>query len=607
MAKLIISLSIYKSNAFMFDRLMMPQSVRSRVSMMNTPYFDTPKPIYKTAYEQYLIGDEESRESSYSTRYWVPRISKESSSNEYPQYHDFTNNKDYKMQVLYKGDRNRHRGNNIGGGNRMNTGNQARGSFRKNDINITFADVAGCDEAKYELEEIVNFLKNPDKYKSAGAKVPKGVLLEGPPGTGKTLLARAVAGEANVTFVQVSASEFVEMYVGIGASRVRDLFTIARQNTPCVIFIDEIDAVGKKRSDGGDSRGSNDEREQTLNQILTSMDGFKQTESIVVLGATNRADILDPALIRSGRFDRKVCIGLPDVCGRRKILDIHLKGKKVMPNTDLDEIAILTSGFSGADIENMANEAVILALRENNSVINSTNLIDAYEKITIGLPMTSKPPDKIQDELVAYHESGHAISAMLFRDFFDVRKVTIQANTNGAGGYTLITPKEHYMSYPTKKYILADLIVTMSGRAAEIVLHSVIKQHEFFMVKSNYSSDKIFTAHGLHDLDVSTGASRDLKHADVIARNYVDVFGYYNDGDSVNRILPTQDNSQISLSERMKSEIDAAVIDIINYGLDRAIDIIEHNLDTFNTLASNLIEKKSLDIKYLDTLNVTYF
>ena len=605
MTKLLIPLLISQVYALRINSLTTRVSGRGRVAMMNTPDFDTPLPIYKKISEQELSDNDMGWEPSVGS-YYGRGFHTGSSQVQYSQYHDFGNNNDDYPKTRYEGRRkDPRRRNNLGGGNPMNSGNQPSTSFRKNDINITFADVAGCDEAKYELEEIVDFLKSPEKYKSAGAKLPKGVLLEGPPGTGKTLLARAVAGEANVTFVQVSASEFVEMYVGLGASRVRDLFTIARQNTPCVIFIDEIDAVGKKRSDSGDTRGSNDEREQTLNQILTSMDGFKQTDSIVVLAATNRADILDPALTRSGRFDRKVRVGLPDVSGRRKILDVHLKRKKVMPNTDLDEIAILTSGFSGADIENMANEAVILALRENNSAINSTNLIDAYEKITIGLPMTSKPADKIQDELVAYHESGHAISAMLFRDFFDVRKVTIQANTNGAGGYTLITPKEHYISYPTKKYILADLIVAMGGRAAETVLYNVIKQDEFFIGKSNYSSDKIFA--GVCDLDVSTGASRDLKHADVIARNYIDVFGYYNEGDSVNRMLPTPDNSQTSLSENKKSEIDAAVIDLINYGLDRAIDIIEHNLDTFNTLATNLIEKKLVDIKYLDTLNVTYF
>jgi len=259
--------------------------------------------------------------------------------------------------------------------NPMNAGKlQSKGVVSSDDINTSFDDVAGCNEAKYELQEVVDFLKNPEKFETAGAKVPKGVLLEGPPGTGKTLLARAVAGEAGVSFIQISASEFIQMFVGVGASRVRDLFKLARENNPCVIFIDEIDAVGRKRGEqfGG---GGNEEREQTLNQILTNMDGFEKTDSIVVLAATNRADILDSALTRSGRFDRKIQVGLPDTEGRRKILDVHLRDKFVEPSTDLDEISALTSGFSGADIENMANEAAILALRQNKTVLNSTNLL----------------------------------------------------------------------------------------------------------------------------------------------------------------------------------------------------------------------------------------
>ena len=261
------------------------------------------------------------------------------------------------------------------------------------------------------------------------------------------------------------------MFVGVGASRVRELFNLAKENSPCVVFIDEIDAVGRKRGEqfGG---GGNEEREQTLNQILTKMDGFEKTDSIVVLAATNRADILDSALTRSGRFDRKVTVGLPDVNGRRKILDVHLRDKFVEENTDLQEIAALTSGFSGADIENMANEAAILSLRQNKTTINSTNLVDAFEKITIGLPRLSKSVLKEEEELVAYHESGHTITALLFKDIFDVRKVTINANTNGAGGFTLFTPKELYNSYATKKYLLANLIITMGGRAGEILLYN---------------------------------------------------------------------------------------------------------------------------------------
>ena len=483
----------------------------------------------------------------------------------------------------------------------MNAGKlQSNGVVDSSEINTSFDDVAGCDEAKYELEEIVNFLKNPLKYYDAGAKVPKGVLLEGPPGTGKTLLARAVAGEAGVSFIQVSASEFIQMFVGVGASRVRDLFNLAKENQPCVVFIDEIDAVGRKRGEqfGG---GGNEEREQTLNQILTNMDGFEKTESIIVLAATNRVDILDSALTRSGRFDRKVGVGIPDVNGRRKIIDVHLRGKEVEKDTDLDEIATLTSGFSGADIENMANEAVILALRENKTIINSKNLIDAYEKITIGLPMLSKETDDYADNLVSYHEAGHTLAALLFRDFFDVRKVTITANTNGAGGYTLFTPKEKYNSYPTKKYLLANLIVSMGGRAAEIILFDKIQSN---YEKTNYTESKVFES--IKDLEITSGASGDLKQADNLARKYIELFGY-DDGDFFPKTVQNPNNPYLSLSENTKSEIDENVGELINFALTKAVKIIENNLDTFNKLATDLILKKSVDLKYLNTLEVEYF
>ena len=476
---------------------------------------------------------------------------------------------------------------------------ESKAIIDSSEINTSFKDVAGCDEAKYELEEIVDFLKNPDKYYNAGAKVPKGVLLEGPPGTGKTLLARAVAGEAGVSFIQVSASEFIQMFVGVGASRVRDLFTNAKKNSPCVVFIDEIDAIGRKRGEqfGG---GGNEEREQTLNQILTNMDGFEKTDKIVVLAATNRVDILDSALTRSGRFDRKISVNMPDILGRRKILDVHLKNKKVERGTDLDEIAILTSGFSGADIENMANEAIIFALRDNRTIIKSKDLIDAYEKITIGLPLLSKDKNEYADNLVSYHEAGHTITALLFRDFFDVRKVTITANTNGAGGYTLFTPKEKFNSYPTKKYLLANLIVTMGGRAAEIILYNKIYNN---FEETNYSNIKLFNT--IENLDITTGASGDLKQADNLARRYIELFGY-DDGEFTKTIqMPT--NPYLSLSENTKSEIDENIIKLINFGLEKAIEIIEANLDTFNKLANDLINKRTVNIKYLNSLDVYYF
>ena len=488
-------------------------------------------------------------------------------------------------------------------GNPMNAGKlQSKGVVDSSEIDTSFDDVAGCDEAKYELEEIVDFLKNPEKYYEAGAKVPKGVLLEGPPGTGKTLLARAVAGEAGVSFIQVSASEFIQMFVGVGASRVRDLFNLAKQNEPCVVFIDEIDAVGRKRGEqfGG---GGNEEREQTLNQILTNMDGFEKTDSIVVLAATNRVDILDSALTRSGRFDRKIGVGMPDKLGRRKILDVHLRGKEVEKDTDLDEIAVLTSGFSGADIENMANEAMILALRENRTFINSKNLIDAYEKITIGLPMLSRETDEYSENLVSYHEAGHTITALLFREFFDVRKVTINANSNGAGGYTLFTPKEKYNYYPTKKYLIANLIVTMGGRAAEKILFNKILTNND---NNNYTMSNVFES--IKDLDVTSGASGDLKQADKLARKYIELFGYDNFvGDSNPKTIQNPDNPYVSLSENTKEIIDKNVIELVNFALNKAVKIIENNLDTFNKLATDLIQKKSVDLKYLDELNVDYF
>ena len=468
------------------------------------------------------------------------------------------------------------------------------------DIKTTFNDVAGCDEAKYELQEVVDFLKDPSQFESAGAKIPKGVLLEGPPGTGKTLLARAVAGEANVAFIQVSASEFIQMFVGVGASRVRELFNLAKKNTPCVVFIDEIDAVGRKRGEqfGG---GGNEEREQTLNQILTNMDGFEKTDSIVVLAATNRADILDSALTRSGRFDRKVRVGLPDLTGRRKILDVHLRDKYLDNSTNLNEIASLISGFSGADIENLANEAAILAIRQNTTVINTKHLFDAYEKIVIGLPILSKEINNDEKQLVSYHEAGHTLTALLFKEFYDVKKVTINANTNGAGGYTLFTPKEKYMQYPTKKYLLSNLIVTMGGRAAEILLFNKIQNKSKDL---NYDENKIFD--NFKDLDITAGASQDLKQADKLARQYIELFGIDVLDEDFTKIIQNPDNPYLTLSETTKTEIDIYVTKLNNFALEQAIDILDYNIDLLNNLAKKLIESKSLDSDYLNRVDINY-
>ena len=483
-------------------------------------------------------------------------------------------------------------------GNFMNQNNKVSSIVDSNDINTRFIDVAGCDEAKYELQEVVDFLKNPDTYNNYGAKIPKGVLLEGPPGTGKTLLARAVAGEANVGFISISASEFIQMFVGVGAARVRELFDQAKKNSPCVIFIDELDAIGRKRGEGFNG-GGNEEREQTLNQILTKMDGFDKTDSIVVLAATNRVDILDSALTRSGRFDRKVKVGLPDIEGRRAILDIHLRNKNVNNNTDFEEIATLTSGFSGADIENMANEAIILALRNNSTEITTKYLLDAFEKITIGLPLLNKKRDAEKDMLVSYHESGHTITASLFREFFDVRKVTINANTNGAGGYTLFTPKEQYTQYPTKKYLLSYLIVVMGGRAAEILLYDTIVNTNVYL---NYNISKLFS--NITNLDITTGASQDLKQANNIARKYIQLFGI----ESFNSKMPQLPESPYtSISQDSLNNIDNEVDRLILEALDKAIKILDKNIEKFIELATKLSEEKSVDSKYLENLNIEYF
>lgn len=486
--------------------------------------------------------------------------------------------------------------------NQMNIGKiKSQSLIDSDDIKTTFNDVAGCDEAKYELQEVVEFLKDPSRFESAGAKIPKGVLLEGPPGTGKTLLARAVAGEANVAFIQVSASEFIQMFVGVGASRVRELFNLAKKNTPCVVFIDEIDAVGRKRGEqfGG---GGNEEREQTLNQILTNMDGFEKTDSIVVLAATNRADILDSALTRSGRFDRKVRVGLPDLAGRRKILDVHLRDKSVDNSTNLNEIATLTGGFSGADIENLANEAAILAIRQNTTVIDSQNLFDAYEKIVIGLPILSKEIDKDEETLVSYHEAGHTLTALLFKEFYDVKKVTINANTNGAGGYTLFTPKEKYMQYPTKKYLLSNLIVTMGGRAAEILLFNKILNTSKNL---NYDENKIFNS--FKDLDITSGASQDLKQADKLARQYIELFGIDIIDQDLTKIIQNPDSPYLTLSENTKSEIDSYVTKLNNFALEKAIDILESNINLLNVIAKQLSKTRSIDSSYLEKIAIDYF
>jgi cell division protease FtsH len=491
-----------------------------------------------------------------------------------------------------------------GGTNPMNSindkinGIQASGEvINSEEISTSFEDVAGCDEAKFELTEIVDFLKNPDKYADAGAKIPKGVLLEGNPGTGKTLLARAVAGEAGVPFISASGSEFIEMFVGVGAARVRNLFDKAKSVAPCVIFIDEIDAVGRQR--GAGVAGGNDEREQTLNQILTNMDGFETDTGIVVLAATNRIDILDNALTRPGRFDRKINVPLPDLEGRVKISEVHFKNKKVKEDVDLNEIASLTSGFSGADIANLANEAAIYSVRKNQTTISRENILDAYEKITIGITSNVQEKDEQVIDLVSYHETGHALTAALFPEFFDVRKVTINANKGGAGGYTLFTPKDRFQKYATKKYMLANLIVALGGRAAEIYLYGKNSKSEFDQLVFN----------GFDNLDVTTGASNDLMQAKKIARNYITQFGFsetgsylLDDSDPDRPFLGRDMASNKGTSERTKFEIDQEVSKLIDFALTKALDLIKLNEKAFLDTVKLLKEERIISGSQINDL-----
>ena len=399
-----------------------------------------------------------------------------------------------------------------GGGNSkaMNFGKSRAKMSTKNEIKVTFRDVAGLREEKEELEEIVDFLKDPKKYIQVGARIPKGVLLEGPPGTGKTLLAKAVAGEAGVPFFSISGSDFVEMFVGVGASRVRDLFQDAKKNAPCIIFIDEIDAVARRRGSG--LGGGHDEREQTLNQLLVEMDGFGVNEGIIVMAATNRKDILDPAILRPGRFDRDVLVGRPDVGGREEILKVHARNKPLGDDVDLKQIAQTTAGFSGADLENLLNEAAILAAKENRVYIQQSDIRHAFVKVGIGPEKKSRIVSEKERRITAYHEAGHAILFHLLPDVGPVYSVSI-IPTGGAGGYTMPLPEKDDM-FNTKGHMLQEITVSLGGRVAE---------------------EEIFD-------DITTGASQDIKQATAIAKSMITKFGmserlglinYDNDSDEV--------------------------------------------------------------------------
>ncbi len=442
-------------------------------------------------------------------------------------------------------------------------------------IKVRFSDVAGAEEEKKELQEVVEFLKNPKKFSTLGAKIPKGVLLVGPPGTGKTLFAKAVAGEANVPFFSISGSDFVEMFVGVGASRVRDLFAMAKKAMPCIVFIDEIDAVGRQR--GAGLGGGNDEREQTLNQLLVQMDGFESNEGIIIMAATNRADILDPALMRPGRFDRQVYIHLPDVRGREAILKVHSRNKPLAANVNFKILARMTAGFSGADLANLLNEAAILAARANRSAITNEDLYEAIEKVMMGPKKNSRIVTESDKRITAYHESGHAILAKLLPYCDEVHEVTIIPRGN-AGGYTLTRP-ETDNQYMSRNKLLDDIVMTMGGRAAEEI---IIK-------------------------DFTSGASSDIKHASKIARAMVtelgmsDKVGPVNYGSDDQIFVGRDYQTRTNYSEALAKLIDEEVESIIKNAHEKAQKMLSENKEILDKMARLLIERETI---YSDEVNM---
>lgn len=459
-----------------------------------------------------------------------------------------------------------------GGGNSkaMNFGKSRAKMSTKNEIKVTFRDVAGLREEKEELEEIVDFLKDPKKYIQVGARIPKGVLLEGPPGIGKTLLAKAVAGEAGVPFFSISGSDFVEMFVGVGASRVRDLFQDAKKNAPCIIFIDEIDAVARRRGSG--LGGGHDEREQTLNQLLVEMDGFGVNEGIIVMAATNRKDILDPAILRPGRFDRDVLVGRPDVGGREEILKVHARNKPLGDDVDLKQIAQTTAGFSGADLENLLNEAAILAAKENRVYIQQSDIRHAFVKVGIGPEKKSRIVSEKERRITAYHEAGHAILFHLLPDVGPVYSVSI-IPTGGAGGYTMPLPEKDDM-FNTKGHMLQEITVSLGGRVAE---------------------EEIFD-------DITTGASQDIKQATAIAKSMITKFGmserlglinYDNDSDEV-FIGRDFGHTSRGYGEKVAGTIDEEVKRIIDECYLKARALIQEYHPVLEKCAQLLLEKEKI-------------
>ncbi len=454
--------------------------------------------------------------------------------------------------------------------NRTMSFGKARIKMPKDGKRTTFDDVAGADEEKNELAEIVDFLKNPQKYTELGARIPKGVLLVGPPGTGKTLLARAVAGEANAPFLSISGSDFLEMYVGVGASRVRDLFDQAKKNAPSIIFIDEIDAVGRHR--GAGMGGGHDEREQTLNQMLVEMDGFVGNESVIVLAATNRVDILDPALLRPGRFDRQITMGYPDIKGRFDILKIHARNKSLAPDVQLENLAKTTVGFTGADLENLLNEAALLAARKNLKAITSVELDEAMIKVIVG---TEKKSHKITDKdkkLTAYHEAGHAVSSYFLGGQDPVQQVSI-IPTGMAGGFTMHMPLEDKM-YRSKKGMEDEIVTLLGGRVAESIIIG----------------------------DISTGASNDIQRVTEIARGMVTKYGMSDSlgpitfGSGETEVFLGKDYSTVrNYSEEIAKDIDEEIRKIVTLGYKRCEDILRENIDKLHLLADYLIANEKID------------
>lgn len=470
---------------------------------------------------------------------------------------------------------------NGGGGNgkMMDFGKSRAKLNNPNGKKVTFHDVAGLDEEKEELEEVVEFLKNPGKFMKIGARIPKGVLLVGPPGTGKTLLAKAVAGEANVPFFSISGSDFVEMFVGVGAARVRDLFAEAKRNAPCIIFIDEIDAVARRRGSG--LGGGHDEREQTLNQMLVEMDGFGVNEGIIMIAATNRVDILDPAILRPGRFDRKVGVGRPDIKGREEILKVHCRQKPLGDDVDLHEIARTTAGFAGADLENLMNEAAIHAAKDNRAYITKEDIDKSFIKVGIGTEKKSRIVPETEKRITAYHESGHALLFHLLPDVGPVYTVSIIPTGTGAAGYTMPLPENDNV-FMTKGKMIQTIMVSLGGRIAEELIFD----------------------------DVTTGASQDIKQVTQYARAMVTQYGMseklglinYDNGESDEVFLGKEIGQQRPYGEETQTIIDHEVKRIVNKCYQDAKAMIEEHIDVLHKCAGRLLEKERIDRSEFESL-----